>query len=938
MPSLLDPYANRTRTLEPFPLSFTILNGRETGDDERLAEAQRLFNLVYPTIPKDFQSAAVRSNCNTKQDFRGFRTVVLTLTTGSTRAVVSCATVRIHESSQILEVLFIATNPTLQRRGYGRLLLHLIQDLVHRGGVRLTLACASSDAVPFWMKLGFRVNNASRVHGWRLVQLGGTKVMSLEVEGGRHVHRLPIAKALLRLKSLTRRRRLPVAENSEMAIPDLKRWLDAAKRAVATGSDVDQKTTLKGRGRGRGVRNGRRGRDVIRVGRGNGRVVTKSSSSSSRGAGNTSRKIRRSTDTRAQEGPPIFNFTHLRRSARRIRRQDFFLPHGVIEGGAAGSAVRVDPHQNTCHLCGRGGRLLCCDGCVYVFHTGCLEKKLDQFPQKEFPWFCSTCSTAQNQTARPAERRTRSNTRQQWNARVCSVCRRRCNPWDFPQGPWDVAQEKRICDACSAFTSDRETPSAGSVVCRDDVDGALRFAVVRVVKDVKRAGGSGGGDHGGDICQLARLHRVAQYRWEENTVHPLHDVPAARCLSIEGAQPLAENSIANAWHIPPQSGPFQDVEDDDATNTAMEDTSINASVPPGTTCALCRRVGDTAGEGALVTVGSGMAAHEFCLRFSPGGRDARYASSEVKRGLRVHCAACSERGATMPCSVRGCNRSYHLRCAARSDCRIDKLAFLSEDGWGFFCPECALDNPAAERAAGAPTLRHWTSLFDPPLGEPNSVEDDDAEEDDAELEVYDDAEEGDAELEVLSSFVARRLSRDEDARVPQTGDRVLARYRASWYPGKLVRTRDRVRQFGVKCDVDKRNSMVLWVARPDIKCEPTETTALRGPTHGNRKRGRPSRNGILPASPESRTKRYRRSCDAKRPATPIKTVNGRTRPKGLKGRAEVARQGLPVSSLSVVVNGSGHVGNGSHSNGSGHVGNGSHSNGSRSNGRPRIAG
>eukprot|EP00466_Bigelowiella_natans_P007985 jgi/Bigna1/82460/fgenesh1_pg.92_\ len=176
VPSVLDEHKYpQIHTLHPYyPLSYVILHGMEHRNDPLLEEARKLFALVYPTIPKDFQLAAVRAHCNSKQDFRSFRTVILSIKNeDGAQQVVSCATVKVHAAQGLLEVLFIATNPTLQRRGYGRLLLHLMQDLVRKNGVTLSIACASSDAVPFWRKMGFAANASSRVHGWRLVQLGG---------------------------------------------------------------------------------------------------------------------------------------------------------------------------------------------------------------------------------------------------------------------------------------------------------------------------------------------------------------------------------------------------------------------------------------------------------------------------------------------------------------------------------------------------------------------------------------------------------------------------------------------------------------------------------------------------------------------------------------------------------------------------------------------
>lgn len=51
-----------------------------------------------------------------------------------------------------------------------------------------------------------------------------------------------------------------------------------------------------------------------------------------------------------------------------------------------------EENNDFCHQCGRGGQLLCCDGCVKSYHFSCLSPPLDPENPPEGDWFCPPCS------------------------------------------------------------------------------------------------------------------------------------------------------------------------------------------------------------------------------------------------------------------------------------------------------------------------------------------------------------------------------------------------------------------------------------------------------------------------------------------------------------------------------------------------------------------
>lgn len=53
--------------------------------------------------------------------------------------------------------------------------------------------------------------------------------------------------------------------------------------------------------------------------------------------------------------------------------------------------VSVEEHGDYCEVCGKEGNLLCCDGCVRVYHLGCLAPPLKSVPKDD--WFCPVCAS-----------------------------------------------------------------------------------------------------------------------------------------------------------------------------------------------------------------------------------------------------------------------------------------------------------------------------------------------------------------------------------------------------------------------------------------------------------------------------------------------------------------------------------------------------------------
>lgn len=63
-----------------------------------------------------------------------------------------------------------------------------------------------------------------------------------------------------------------------------------------------------------------------------------------------------------------------------------------------------------------------------------------------------------------------------------------------------------------------------------------------------------------------------------------------------------------------------------------------------------------------------MWVHENCARFSPevGEDDGLWFNvmSAVKRGRKIVCESCDQKGATIGCCSPDCDKSFHFLCAA----------------------------------------------------------------------------------------------------------------------------------------------------------------------------------------------------------------------------------------------------------------------------------
>jgi hypothetical protein len=48
-----------------------------------------------------------------------------------------------------------------------------------------------------------------------------------------------------------------------------------------------------------------------------------------------------------------------------------------------------DTHVDMCMVCGRGGSLICCDGCPMAYHMPCVGETRASLPDDD--WFCPEC-------------------------------------------------------------------------------------------------------------------------------------------------------------------------------------------------------------------------------------------------------------------------------------------------------------------------------------------------------------------------------------------------------------------------------------------------------------------------------------------------------------------------------------------------------------------
>ncbi|XP_023256482.1 PHD finger protein 11 isoform X2 [Seriola lalandi dorsalis] len=112
-------------------------------------------------------------------------------------------------------------------------------------------------------------------------------------------------------------------------------------------------------------------------------------------------------------------------------------------------------------------------------------------------------------------------------------------------------------------------------------------------------------------------------------------------------------------------------------------------------CVLCNRSEETKVTGALSTKDQ-VTAHQNCLLFSSGifcrnspefddlfGFSVEDVMNEVKRGSKLYCNRCKQKGATAGCEVGRCKKSFHYPCA------VQERAEITEDPdngkYGLFC-------------------------------------------------------------------------------------------------------------------------------------------------------------------------------------------------------------------------------------------------------------
>ncbi|XP_021037032.1 PHD finger protein 11 [Mus caroli] len=93
------------------------------------------------------------------------------------------------------------------------------------------------------------------------------------------------------------------------------------------------------------------------------------------------------------------------------------------------------------------------------------------------------------------------------------------------------------------------------------------------------------------------------------------------------------------------------------------------------TCALCPKGHEW--SQIYFSPSANIAAHENCLLYSSGlveceapdlpntvrNFDVKSVKKEIRRGRRLKCSFCNNKGATVGCDVQSCTKNYHLSCA-----------------------------------------------------------------------------------------------------------------------------------------------------------------------------------------------------------------------------------------------------------------------------------
>ncbi|KFO84473.1 PHD finger protein 7, partial [Buceros rhinoceros silvestris] len=93
-------------------------------------------------------------------------------------------------------------------------------------------------------------------------------------------------------------------------------------------------------------------------------------------------------------------------------------------------------------------------------------------------------------------------------------------------------------------------------------------------------------------------------------------------------------------------------------------------------CKLCRRVEADPDICGRKCEHQGICAHEFCLFFANGlyredmrdGVPFEHVRRKIKQAKQKNCFVCGKRRASITCRGMGCDRSFHLPCAAEAGC------------------------------------------------------------------------------------------------------------------------------------------------------------------------------------------------------------------------------------------------------------------------------
>ncbi|KAL1415896.1 hypothetical protein MTO96_028493 [Rhipicephalus appendiculatus] len=113
---------------------------------------------------------------------------------------------------------------------------------------------------------------------------------------------------------------------------------------------------------------------------------------------------------------------------------------------------------------------------------------------------------------------------------------------------------------------------------------------------------------------------------------------------------------------------------------------VKAAAPKGSepvpTCAFCDLPQGDDINGELLSSGSGLHVHYFCLLFSSGlhqrgeeneplrGFVEADVRAELRRGSRLICCFCKRKNATVGCCLRACKKAFHMPCGVAKDCLL----------------------------------------------------------------------------------------------------------------------------------------------------------------------------------------------------------------------------------------------------------------------------